>query len=402
MVILCVLRALADLGVYYAFAGTLACVFGGERTLPALLLLSGCYALSSALRKRKWARLLALAPGLLCFLLPGVSAADRVACLFPLVYCIYLAWTGEYSLNWGRQADVFSLFWKAFAVFAILMAAIGCGNAVLSVGLPVAILTAAASVLLLRTLRHAPEVYLQRAFQMYNFAAVALLLAAACLIGSRWLLRGAAALVKLAYDHVLAPLLLGLFTVIGRLCIAVMPESVEVFGRLLENISDWFGPAESVEPGAGAVGDAAAAGLTQRVFTALAILAVLVVLCLLFRWLVRRRAEETAGLPDTEARTERAAPVRQATPRTSTAVHRIRSQYRSFLKLCRQQGIVLTESDTSEEISRKAAARFPEQEALTELCSLYQKARYHLEATQEDAAQAKRLCARLKRSLRDS
>ena len=59
----------------------------------------------------------------------------------------------------------------------------------LTVGIPAALLAAGASVLLMRSLRHEAQVYLQPGYQAVNAAGVASLALAALVLGSEWALR---------------------------------------------------------------------------------------------------------------------------------------------------------------------------------------------------------------------
>ena len=53
MVLMYFLRALEELGLYYAFAGTVAGARGASMAMAVLLVQSGCFALSALLRNRR-------------------------------------------------------------------------------------------------------------------------------------------------------------------------------------------------------------------------------------------------------------------------------------------------------------------------------------------------------------
>ena len=115
MVLMYFLRALEELGLYYAFAGTVAGARGASMTMAVLLVQSGCFALSALLRNRRWARLAALLPAAVLLFFAG--GPDRIMSLPGFAYLVCLAWLGDYHLRWARQADVFSLMWKIFLPF---------------------------------------------------------------------------------------------------------------------------------------------------------------------------------------------------------------------------------------------------------------------------------------------
>ena len=401
MILMHFLRALSDLGLYYAFAGTIAGAMGAAMPLAALLAQSGCFALSAALEKRRWARLAALLPAAAILLLPAMGRADRVIALPGLAYLVYLAWLGKYELRWGRQADVFSLLWKAFVPFAPVSALFGCSGSVVSCGVPVFLTAASASVLLLRSLRHGKEIYLQPAYQARNWLAAAGLLACAYLAGTEWFL----GFLGLIYDRVAVPLLLGAAMAVGMVCLALAPVLLGAVQWLLGRLSpvDLEPPAASgteglLEQARDLVG--AEAGFGWELLTALGALAAALAAFLLFRWLVRRGS----GPPQRDSRVqgerraisgEPAPARREVLP--ATYAGRVRGQYRRFLKLCRKRGLELLPSDTSAQISAKAQRWMADGETLAALEAIYRRARYGGRATREDLAEMKRLCAKVRR-----
>lgn len=183
MTILYFLRALSELGVYYTLAGTAAALFGGQLQLELLLLQSACFALSGVLRERKGPRLAALLPCFLLLLLPG-PMADRLLALPPAVYLAYLAWADSYRLSWERHRDLFNRLYHVVLPAAAVLSLFQISY-LLTTGAAIALLTAAASVLLMRSLRHEADVYLQPRYQMRNAAGVALLGLGALVLGSK-------------------------------------------------------------------------------------------------------------------------------------------------------------------------------------------------------------------------
>lgn len=399
MILMHFLRALADLGLYYAFAGTIAGAMGGTMALAMLLAQSGCFALSAVLRKRRWARLAALLPAAAALLLPGMELADRTAALPGLAYLAYLVWQGKYELRWGRQADVFSLLWKAFAPFAPISALFGCHESIVSCGFPIFLTAAAGSILLLRSLRHGPEIYLQRPFQARNWLAVGLLLAGAYFASTD----GFLTCLWLAYDRMLIPLLLGIAMAVGIVCMVAAQAlwwGVNQLFKMGWEPSSAISAADSVlDQAREMVG--AGEDFNGDILTALGVLAAALACVLLFRWLVRRKsgpAENAANLRgERRSIAEEPAPGRRELL-PNTCAGRIRGQYRRFLKLCRKRGVELSPSDTSAQVSAKAARWMAEAETLAALEEIYCKARYGGQATREDLAEAKRLYGQVKKA----
>ena len=402
MVMMNFLRALADLGFYYAFAGVIAAQAGGTLALAVLGLQSACFALSSALRRSRAARVAALAPGLILLLLP-VPLADRAVSVPPVIYLAYLAWTDGYQLSWSRQVEQLRIFLKAFLMGGWILVLFGLWEPVRTAGIPVALVTVAASVLLTRSLRHEPEVYLQPGYQLVNLVSLLLLALAALVLGSEWAVRGAAFILGSLYNIAVAPLLLGAAMVIGYLLAWLVPLLKWLLGSIrppgekqpaentLEQFREELEKMEEILP-------AGPSEVFSRTAAAVGIVLAAVVLFLLFRWMARRRSEEEgsqAGL------VRSGIPVQPAAGRTSAGsgyASRIRRQYRSFLRLCRRKGLEFAVSDTSTDIGEKCLDRFPDEAAIADLRDLYQRARYQGRASKEDYQRFKRLLDGLKRA----
>ncbi len=402
MMILNFLRMLSDLTFYASFAGLIAWQFGAPSLLPFLLLQSACFGLSAGLRKYKAWRMAVLLPGVMSIGLPWLSLSARLTLLPPALYGLYMAWKGEYGLSWDHQERTFSVFWKAYLLAAALFILVGQWETVLSGSLPYCILMLLASVVLLRTLRHDPSVYLQRGNQIVNLLFVAVPAAAAWLLSSERVLDGITWLLRTLYLELCAPvisavliaaafLLFGLFKALGwLLSLFGASASSQEQELALAPIQDALG--EALE----SAGDGSA--LIERIFLGLAILLGIFILFRLFRWLSQKDMERGAG----EAwKVTRTLPGQEESPagdsRPTSAVLRIRRQYRKFLKLYTQQGGRFDASQTSGEIQTMAGPIFSDPDAVSELRELYINARYHNQGTREDAARMKELYLRLKK-----
>lgn len=399
------LRAIGDLGLYYCAAGTFAALFGGKLALELLLLQSACFALSSALRRNKAARLAALAPALVLYVIPA-APADMVCAAPALAYLVYLVWTDNYQLSRYRQADVFNAIRNVAlgalalgAGAAFLSAAEDLLQAVLSVGIPAALIAAGASVLLMRSLRHEVQVYLQPGYQAVNVVGVASLALAALVLGSKWALRAVVFLLSSTYNYVIAPLLMGLAVIFGTVMSLLYPVLVwlmQMRKEMADNsniiVSDDSGFQEQLDkmnlP-------TASMELILRIVLALAILAAVAALVLLFRWLSQRHSDG-AGRSSPFRRDLGAGMERERTGPGSYA-GRIRRQYRAYLRMCRDRGLEFERSDTSTDVGRKSLPEFPDEEALCALRDLYQRARYSGEVSREDYQRFRRLMGTLKK-----
>ena len=330
MVVMNFLRALSDLGFYYTFAGLLAAIFGGRLALVLLLFQSACFALSSALRRSRIARTAALIPALLPVVLPA-ARADLIVSIPPVLYLVYLAWTDGYQLSWRRHAEQLSTFLRAFlaAAFLLIFLAAFLWDALLSAVIPTALVTVAASVLLTRSLRLEPEVYLQPTYQLVNFGGIALLALTALALGSEWAVRAAVSALGAVYNAVIAPLLLGLATVLGLLfswltsLLRMLAQKAPQGGEEL-SVENMLEVSEEVE--LAEIPPNQLIELLNQILAALGILAAVVVLVLFFRWLARPRYAAERGpelhrssIPEQRRTAGRA--------RAGTYAYRIRRQY---------------------------------------------------------------------------
>lgn len=397
MAVLNFLGMLSDLGFYYAFAGVIIAHNGGSATLTNLLIACLCFALSALPGRWRPLRVLAICPVAVCLLLPGEGLADWLGLLPPVCYLLYLAWTGRYTLSRSRQAQLFSVFWKAFLPFALLFSLMGLWRQALSVGLPVAMIMMVSAVISMRSLRHEPEVYLQWQFQLVNLLSVGALLLAAWVLSRRAFLRAALLVVKGFYLYVIAPLILALGYCLAGIAqgLGWILSKLGIRGTFLtQQTQESTGELKAGILGEGYEGSGSG-GLVGRILLALGILAVAVGLFFLFRWMARRPPQKG---PTPVSGTRTVGPRREArasSPGESSGVHRVRRQYRKYLRLCQEKGAAPADSDTSLDVECHAAGLF-DQEAQRELRQLYLKARYAGEATSQDVARAKELVKELK------
>ena len=392
------LRILTELSFYYAFASFISVVSGGRYAVAGLVIQTLCFALSAA-RGKRWLRLVLLTPMAGFFLLPDVPAVDAAVFLGAAAYLVHQAFTGSYPLEWNRHVELFSAFWKAYGFFAFLVVLGGGYDHLVAASLPVALVMLFSSVLAMRTLRHTPETYLQRRYQLINLLSVGAVTCAAAVIGSSWFLSACGAVAGAAYRTLICPLLMFLLVVLVMVLRAIaalfswvkldLPEGQQVEVKEIDNLAK--------ELGLGDVAGATAAG--KWVLFLLGAVLIAVVLWLFFRWI------DNLGLPERHAVS--AAEVRLGTStvskgsgktRGSTAVQKVRAQYRRFLKLYQTDGGEVRPGDTSRDIGDGARQMEFDAESCDRLRELYIRARYAGEADREDAVRAKELYAAIRKA----
>ena len=318
MTVMVLLRIFADLGFYYAFAATVSSALGGRFHFPALLLLAACYAACCRFREQKRRQRLVLALAALAVLLPAPWGA-RLAYIPAWGYVVYLVRRGDRDLSRARQVEFFEYFIRGFLFFAFFWCAVrfvltpiegmetgemiyAATHDFLAAGVPMALFGSTATMLFLRSIRHEPAVYLQPGFQAVNAGIVAAALVFCALLTSPLTVRLAA----WVYSHLLIPILLVLFMMVGMALALTAPliqllvdlarrtgaeDTIQV---LMEKINEFsasfqelFGipPAEILLRGGGSI------------LAVLAMAAGIVLLRLFLRWLVQRWRGPRAGSP---------------------------------------------------------------------------------------------------------
>lgn len=404
------IRLLADLALYYAFAGYFSACFGAPVPWLCLLLPAVCFGLSALLARSKALRVAVLFPVLLGFLLPG--AAARVAYGPAAGYTVYLALAGDYQLSSYQHLDRFLLFVKVYPAFALLF---GLWNAQAMLGgsLPVALLAAAANVYLLRVLRCDPDMGLRPQYMALSAGPLVLVAGAAWLLQWEPAAKVILAALRQGYSLLVYPVLDGIawlwiwllehgllpvvefiawvlyeyvWRVMGR-NEAELQVLMDLRGRLgLASENSLYEASGESSLWVGIIGSAAAlAGLTA-------------VVCL-FRFLARRTTEEplpadgptwNAGSGQGDAATQ---------PPARGAANQVRRIYRRYLRGCVRGGRKLHPWYTSRDMlgSVPPSARPAEEE----LRLLYLRARYQGSASAAEAARARELWQGIRRAQKD-
>ncbi len=402
MILLHFLRLAGDLALYYSFAGFFVACTGQSCSLPGLLLPSLCYALSATLGRRRGLALPLLLPMLLCFPLPWLGLADRIALLPAVLYPLYLVHTERTGLSHYRQVDVFTLFIKVYPLFFLFMVLIG-GYGYLAAGsLPMAALTLVLHVYLMQVLRHEAEMYTQPAFLLRTALPLLVLVAAAGILQLPALLGSAASLLLTVYNGLVIPLVMGICYVLAFVFLHTLYPLLVwllnlVSGR--EATTEFLSSADTLaaQLQQDSTDASTPTGVLFRV-VAVVLLVLLVSLLLLavFRRMAGNRQTSAPSAPSTQTHT---APVPTGglhLPLSPTdPVNQVRRQYKKYLRLCRSRGFNPHPSYTSQEIQDNACHLLPNTAAAQELRRLYLSARYAGVATKEDAARAKTLVQQL-------
>ena len=399
MVMLFFLRMMADLGAYYAFGGAITAISGGgEKLMGVLMLQSAAYALSCLPKKRSF-RLLLLPPVMAAFFLGGIALPDRILILPATAYLFYLAWVGDNALSWSRHVSLFKGFLYGYIPYAVLAVLLGAREEMLYCSLPYALIMLAASVLLMRALRHDESVYSQTRFLLINGIGVLLLAISAFLMSTEAFRQGCELVFGSIYKFVIAPVLLlllcimgGIVAGIGWLLSRIRKPHAQGDGQVLDLVF------ESAEEILGLEEMQQTTDTNPVIWIVITTLIVLTVLFFFFRWLARRHPEE-AKVPGSEVRITLEGDIpRPKEPPRGSPVQKVRAVYRKFLKLCERQGMQLEPSTTSKDVEYDAQHFYPNQQASGEMREIYIAARYGERAEKADVARMKTLLASLKKN----
>lgn len=328
-------------------------------------------------------------------LIIGVSGGDSImvtvgVLLPPIAYIIYLVLAKKLETSWERQADLFSLSWKTFLISGICICLVGKYEAFFNYSVPMAIISLFASVLLLRMLRHSPEVYLSKQYQAKNILLLSGMLAAAWILSSEFVLKGILNTCSFIYRSILLPILTFFITCMT----AVIGLILKLFSwmNLIEidlNETD-VSPSEGVNP----FSDLAENPITgsQSIETILTIIGVIILIIAAFFFFRRLASSEKAehvklpGISIVKSKTSDS----NREYSTST-VHQVRRQYRKFLKLYRFHGERILASDTSANIAQKGGEIFLTPDMMDEIREIYIRARYNNQATRADLRKIKQI-----------
>lgn len=371
-----------------------AALWGPSPVLRALLLQSFCFAASALLHQSKVMRLALLTPILFVFSWAS-TLADVLLYIPPLLYLVYLTWQNDYQLSWERQVGLFKMSLRIFVPIAFIFAIVRF-HVMLTTGIPAIILTALASILLMRSLRHDSTVYLHPRYQFLNAISILLLAAIALALSSECVLQRAGAWLVPVYNEVIVPLFASVAMLIGVLFLWI-PESFR------QPLGFQDPDPLSREP-TNKIIETEMSGVTETSGNLLKLVAVaiVIVVCVsILRWIIRRWRSKGEGLELIRRTILRS----QSSAKTSvdrgmrTNVSRIRYQYQIFLQVCRKKGISVQPADTSTDISEKSLSKFSDETSLRTLRDIYQEARYHGVSSREDYQKFKQALKKIKSEL---
>lgn len=405
MILLNTLRMAVDVSFYGAVAGFMAAQFGGSGALIAAMIQCLCFGLSSVGKQNRFLRVLFLLPMVSGWILCKNSPADCVFLIPTAIYIFYLVWKNDYVLELYRQRQVFQISWKAVTFFSIAAVLAGGMKTVASITLPYTAVMLISSILLMRALRHDPEVYCQKTYQMVNASAMVLITVISLVLSSETMQNCYHSAFSFLFRKVIQPVLEFLLTA----CMTILGGLLHLLS-FLPFISDLSLSWQQVEITGESAGEllgnyqpVSESGMGFHLFFC-CLLAILCILVLLgfFRWLNKRSGYRNTAVTHTVI--SQSAPVKNVKkpePENSS-VRKIRNLYRDFLKWYSKQIRKTEPGTTSLDIHKWTEASTGLGETSARIRELYINARYANEAASAQVHEMKELCSEMKKTSRNS
>lgn len=397
-----ILGMLADISVWSALAGTIAACFGSHAFLTVLPLPAVCFGLSALKQNSRAARTCISALAFAALFFPGLALPDYVVLIPACLYAAYTAFKGMYSVSAGRLRENLRMLARALPVPVLVCLFASKGSLITSVCAPCAACALLSSVTVLRMLRHDPDVYLQKLYQLINLLSVAAVCLFSLLLTSRPVLSAAAGIFLTVWLYIVVPVLqltayAAAYVFYGFVLLikAVFP-SVSLNPKeplQLNDLSEMFESSEELQQ----LQDTARN--SPWIFYVILIAAAAAAVFFFFRMMMKSRENRrNTGGADT-VRISHEELVRKPL-RHSASVRQIRKTYRAFLRYCRDRGMLIRPSLTSSDALTAASLVSSETKAAEQLTGIYQNARYNDHADPEDAKKARELLDAVRRSQR--
>lgn len=377
------LKALADISVYYAFAAPVAAYFGCTALVWCGLLQASAYAIARS-AKHKWLLSLSLAAAALSYWLCRQSLAGLIAQTPALVYLIW-QYAGHAQLpELTRLRTDFTRLWKLFLLAALPGLLFSTFTALIAP----ALMAFAASAALLRTLRHNPETYLQPRFQLMNLGTLSCVSLTAFLLGSGPVVNTIGAGLRWFYQELLVPFLMWLLYLPGQL----LQWIIDLLRPLMNIEPDMLDSTLPVETGESAQPSPLVSYDTPPAWDMIElilwiILGIVALIAIFFLFRKLGKGAVSTDRPDAAPQTRTA--LGRPTPRTAAtdtpAVLSVRKHYRRYLKLCVKSGIPVQPSSTSRDVCDSAMERKALRPHAGRIRQIYIRARYAGLAAKEDA-----------------
>lgn len=393
------LKSLSDIAFLFMLMGPVAVHFGaGLMTcvLTCLFILASEVISFLISQKRDNLRLIAYVIPLVSIFLPGKSISWAVVCGMIFAYEVFTGASRRYVPDNDSQKTIFKITAGLTVLMLIILLMAKAVEVSYTIAIFSALISMCCSVLIQRSLRHEPEVYTGAPFQAANIGIVALVCAAAAVLGSRPVVHGILTVLKAIYTAI-ASAVLFVVTYILRGISFVVRWIVQLFGgeseAPVEQETVTLNP-QSANDLFGDVGEPTGFPLWLKIVgIVIAAAIVILIIILVFRKLAGRRVSDPE-IGSAERTSYKTAGAQKRSHRDTASVQGVRKYYRKFLKKLAADGFRIDDDFTSGDIYDKAPEKY-RNEAAAELRALYIEARYKGTADKAAADRARELVSRM-------
>lgn len=405
MLLMQILRMLADLSFYYAFASVVANAFSGNMSLVGVALLAISFGICAVNAYKGIVRIIGVLVPLVFFLLPGLAVIDVICYLPPIGYFFYLVFKKNFILSWYRTKDLFSLFLKLYVVFFVALLIYGKQWIFFGDSLPTACLMASSSVLLMRALRHEDPIYLQKSYQMRSLFTVGALWMAAWILSRKWVFHLLSKGILFFYETFLIPVLQVVMTVFTYVCYwilsgitTILPDS----GFISSNAKNILGGMAQGDhfTEMGQIDDTRN-NVWNIIFFILGILIIMSCVAFFFRFISSGRWRDKDNSTDKEQKVISLDSPNSSKVKRNVSSHYVqyvREQYKRYLKYYMKRVGEIHPYETSCEIAEKSEQVIPERECIWQVREIYLEARYNGRAEKKSLKKIKNYLRKLNKS----
>ncbi len=398
MIGIIILWMLADTSIWFALAGTVSACFGSSAFIYAMPLPAVCFGMSWMARGSRTARTCLSALSLAALFLPQFTLTDYIVYLPACLYACFTAYKEMYMVSADRLRENLRMLAKAVVIPAVICLFASKAYIIADVCAPCAACALLSSVTALRMLRHDPDVWLQKRYQLLNLISVAGVCLVSFLLSSRTALSAFILVILSIWLYLIAPLLqltalvtayvfYGIFYVVSLLFPSLEFEPDEIQINEMAGLFDQSEELQQMQE---------TSPYAAYVVYALLFLAAALLIFLFFRRMLRSQGKRKYSGSNTVIRIDHEDHILRKPVRQSSDVRKIRKTYKTFLKYCAQKGMELRPSMTSTDAAISASLITKETTAAGELTKIYQNARYQETAGPEDTKKARDLLEKIR------
>lgn len=399
MAVMVFLKSLADAALAFLVLGSAAVHFGADPMMSVVTCLVICISQVISFlicQKNPKLRMIPYVIPFACIFLPGRSIAWAVLCGLVFAYEVFTGATRRYMADRDAQKTIFKITLGLTAAMLVILLIASAVSLSYTIVILSCLISASCSILLLRSLRHDPEVYGQASYQAVNIGVIAAAAAGAAVLGSGPVIKGLGTVLKTVYIGI-AYAFLFLLNYVIRFFVWIYHLLKELFSGNVTPPQEQRPPVQIDLSGAEEmfpkVSEYMGLPLWVKIIgIAVAAALVALILALIFRKLAGRRAQvQLSGAQTVYSQV----PDQEEKKRFSGQVQGVRKQYRKYLNMVEKEGVEIGPENTSADIIGQAPGVFHGAEA-KELRELYIEARYNGTADKAAAERAKEIIKELK------